>query len=846
MPNSPSQILDQVACELKLSAASVERTRQLLDDGNTVAFITRYRKDQTGGLDEDQIRTIERETGSLRQLAARKATILKSIEAQGKLTSELREEIDSASSLRRLEDLYLPFKAKKQTLATLARERGLAPLAEQILGGEFDPAELEARSAPFVDAGGSLATIADVKAGVAHLMAEQFSERADVRDRARQILGQTAELVVSKIATADAESDAIQPSSQPTADKAVPGQPAEESLSVCQRKRQKLERVLQDYFGFRERLDRVRPHRVLAINRGERGKVLRVKLGRDMEAIQAKGQSLLVSEDHSHRAFLLECARDAMQRLVVPSLEREIRRELTEHAEAHAVGVFARNLRKLLLQPPVHGRRVLAIDPGFKSGCQLAALDAFGTVLGHNTIHLVGGEENVQSARTQLAELVTVHELSAIAIGNGSGCRETEEVVADVIAYELAGRGVEYAIVNGAGASVYSASTLGREELSEYDAIYRGAVSIGRRLIDPLSELVKINPANIGVGMYQHDVKAKHLRESLDAVVESCVNYVGVDVNAASPALLSYVSGLNQLTARRLYEYRQEHGPFRSREQLKDVPGIGEATFVQSAGFLRIVGGDESLDATWIHPESYSVATKLLGRFGCTLADFAEALASKGELDLAALAQELDVGELLLKDILSALRRPGRDPREDLPAPAFRSGIMKLDDVEPGMELSGTVINVVDFGAFVDIGLSDSALIHISHLADRFIRDPHDVVSIGDVLSVWVLSVDKERRRVALTAIAPGSQSRTNPPERQETAEPKPARKPSRPRQTKRSSGQRAESRPRPPKFRKRPTTPAKPITQQMVEGAEPMRSFSDLVQYYEVKEKDTPEEGEA
>ena len=557
-------------------------------------------------------------------------------------------------------------------------------------------------------------------------------------------------------------------------------------------------------------------------------------------------QSLLVSEDHSHRELLLECARDAIQRLVVPSLEREIRRELTEHAEAHAVRVFARNLRKLLLQPPVHGRRVLAIDPGLKNGCKLAALDAFGKVLDHSTIHLVGGEENVQGARMQLAELVTRHELPAIAIGNGSGCRETEEVVADVIANELEGRGVEYVIVNGAGASVYSASALGREELPDYDAIYRGAISIGRRLLDPLSELVKINPANIGVGLYQHDVKAKHLRESLNAVVESCVNYVGVDVNAASPALLSYVSGLNQLTARRLYEYRQEHGPFRSREQLKDVPGIGEATFVQAAGFLRIAGGDELLDATWIHPESYSVATKLLERFDCQLADFAAALASNGPPDLAGFAQELDVGELLLRDILSALRRPGRDPREDLPAPVFRSGIMKLDDVEPGMELSGTVINVVDFGAFVDIGLSDSALIHISHLADRFIRDPHDVVSIGDVLRVWVLSIDKERRRVALTAILPGSQRKTGPSERPETAKRKPARKPQRPQQVKRSSAQPGESRPRPPKFRQRPAAPAKPITQQMVEGDEPMRSFSDLVQYYEVKDKDTSDEGEA
>ena len=843
MSNSPSTILDQAARVTKLPVASVERTLQLLDAGNTVAFITRYRKDQTGGLDEEQIRMIEREAGTLRQLAARKSTILKSIETQGKLTPALRRKIESAISLRRLEDLYLPYKAKKQTLATLARERGLAPLAEQILRGDFATEELEARSEAVLDAD-QLPTTADVKAGVAHLIAEQFSEQADVRERTRQLLGKTAELVVSKVETADGEVGELPPPAAADGEN-VGGGPAEESLSVRQRKRQKLERALQDYFGFRERLDRVRPHRVLAINRGERAKVLRVKLDAAVPAIQAEVQNLLVSEDHAHRELLLECVRDAMQRLVVPCLEREIRRELTEHAEAHAVRVFARNLRKLLLQPPVHGRRVLAIDPGFKNGCKLAALDAFGSVLDHSTIHLVGGEENVQVARRQLAELVTKHELSAIAIGNGSGCRETEQVVADVIANELEGRGVEYVIVNEAGASVYSASTLGREELPEYDAIYRGAISIGRRLLDPLSELVKINPANIGVGLYQHDVKAKHLRESLNAVVESCVNYVGVDVNTASPALLSYVSGLNQLTARRLYEYRQEHGPFRSREQLQDVPGIGEATFVQAAGFLRIAGGDEPLDATWIHPESYSVATKLLERFACGLGDFADATANNGQLDLARLAQDLSVGELLLEDILSALRRPGRDPREDLPAPIFRSGIMKLDDVQPGMELSGTVINVVDFGAFVDIGLSDSALIHISHLADRFIRDPHDVVSIGDVLRVWVLTVDKDRRRVSLTAIKPGTAKRTGPAVTAETGKPRPARKRPRAKPPKRAGEQRGETRPGPPKSRKRPSAPAKPITQQMVEGDEPMRSFSDLVQYYEVKEKDTPQEGQ-
>ena len=596
-----------------------------------------------------------------------------------------------------------------------------------------------------------------------------------------------------------------------------------------QRRRQKLERALQNYFGFRERVDRVRPHRVLAINRGERGKVLKVKLEGNHAALLADAAGLLMPPNHPLVEFLREQLHDAMQRLVLPSLEREIRREISERAEAHAVHVFARNLRKLLLQPPVSGRRLLAIDPGFKSGCKLAAIDEFGRVLDNRVVHLVGSDENVQIAREKVVQLVNKHSLSAIAIGNGTACRESEEVVAAAIASELRGSGVEYVIVNGAGASAYSTSAIGREELPEYDALYRGAISIGRRLLDPLSELVKINPANIGVGMYQHDVKAKHLRDSLDAVVESCVNYVGVDLNSASPALLSHVSGLNQLTARRIYEHRQEHGPFRSRDQLKEVPGIGDATFVQAAGFLRIQDGEEPLDATWIHPESYPIARKLLVRLNCGIEAFSD---GAKELDVAALADELAdelaVGQMLLQDIVSAFRRVGRDAREGLPAPIFRSGIMKLDDIEPGMELSGTILNVVDFGAFVDIGLYDSALVHISHLANRYIRDPHDVVSIGDVIRVWVLEVDKERRRVALTAIPSNRRQLRRDAKKQGQSQAKQTNKPPR-----------KQPVPRPPKFRQRSAKPAKPITPQMVEGDEPMRSFSDLMQYYEVRQKD-------
>ena len=799
------------------------------------------------------------------------------------------------------------------------------------------------------------------------------------------------------------------------------------------RKRQKKVESFKDYFRYQEPLAKVPPHRLLAINRGDRSKILRVKIDADMGPITEKAEKLLVSAEHPHAEFLRGCVRDALTRLIYPSLEREIRRELTDRAEAHAVHVFARNLRQLLLQPPVRDRRVLAIDPGFRSGCKLAAIDEFGSVLGHTVIHVIGKAEIVRRGRQQMLEMITMYQIPVIAIGNGTACRETERLVADVIAKELKERDVQYAIVNEAGASVYSTSPLGREELPKFDPVLRSAISIGRRLQDPLSELVKINPANIGVGLYQHDVRAKHLEESLDAVVESCVNFVGVNVNTASPSLLRYVSGLNQLTARRLYEYRQKHGPFRNRAQFKDVPGFGDATFIQAAGFLKIIGGDNPLDATWIHPESYETAERVITELGGrvdelaasehggrlaaptaaqTKRDFGDGVSpeesgeseqsvaaeeSEGtsessaasvapevdvvelqsepqivvvdeapvddtpepqaepkaeeppaepqaelpaepqaepaaepqtespavehpvpesaqaetaepdsaevplpetepaaaepaapetpepdqsppestepvlpepgvseagapepetpdpkvsqvepplplakraaDADVGALAGQLGVGQLLLSDILSSLTRPGRDPREDLPPPSFRREIIKLEHLQQGKELTGTILNVVDFGAFVDIGLPDSGLIHISRLADRFIRDPHEVVSVGDLLTVWVVEVDKQRRRVSLTAIKPGTEKpaaeRGDKPaqsRRREQRQRKPA-----PRRddARRSNRTRSERTPRRPPAK---PVPAPPITDAMAEGKEPMRSFSDLLQFHEKK----------
>jgi uncharacterized protein len=792
----------------------------LLDEGNTVPFITRYRRDQTGGLDEVDIRRIAECVGKVRQLADRKQTILRTIQGQGQLTPELAARIESAESAKQLEDLYLPFKPRKLSLAEIARQRRLEPLAREIIAADPMAANLDARAADFVDAEGEVATVADALLGVGHIIADDFSERADLRQRLRGILSRKAHLKSQRV---ESEGKALS----------------------------KDEKHYRDYFEYSEHIQRVPPHRALAINRGERAKLLKVRIDGPLDELQAAAEELLVPAGHPHADFLRGCVRDALTRLVLPSLEREIRREITEYCEAHAVEVFARNLRNLLLQSPVTGRRVLALDPGFKSGCKAAVIDECGNPLEHAVLHIIGQKEKREAAARKIVELVKNHGCNVIAVGNGTAGRETEALVSALVTGELQELDVGYVIVNEAGASVYSTSGYGREELPNHEAAVRGAISIGRRLQDPLSELVKIEPANIGVGLYQHDVKARHLHASLDAVVESCVNYVGVDVNTASPALLRYVSGLNQTTARGFHEWRSKNGPFTSRQQFLEVPGFGEAAFVQAVGFLKITGGVNPLDATWIHPESYPVAVQVLERLGGKPEDLtsrqeADALAEKAAaLDLPGLARELGVGRLLLTDIVEQLARPGRDPREDLPQPFFKKGVLKLEDLEVGMELMGSVLNVVDFGAFVDIGLHDSGMVHISQLSSRYVRDPHDVVTVGQIVKVWVLEIDKARRRVALTMIAPGS-VKPQPGRRQDGGQEKA--------QERRPPSQQAE-RPRPPKPRQReqertprePRTrtytakpakkPAKKLTDAMREGKEPLRTFGDLKQFFEKRE---------
>ncbi|MFV1964043.1 MAG: Tex-like N-terminal domain-containing protein [Pirellulaceae bacterium] len=859
MPSLQSTDLDLIAQNLRMPPEQVQRTLTLLDEGNTVAFVARFRKDQTGGLNEEQVSQVHRQVTRQRLLSERKQTILKSIESQGKLTATLESLIRAAPSTKRLEDLYLPYKPKKQTLATLARQRGLEPFAREILDSAPAARQLDTRANDFVSPGRGLNSAAEVLLGVGHLLAERFSERADLRSKLRKAFHHSGQLV-----SAGPEEPTNQARSR-----------SGNGISAKDRKRQRLEKAFADYCGFRESIAKVPPHRILAINRGERAKVLRVKVEGDAEAMFAAATTLLIDEEHPHVEFLRACVRDALNRLVLPSLEREIRRELTEKAEDHAVQVFARNLRKLLLQPPVRGRRILAIDPGFRSGCKIVTLDEFGNVLENSVLHVIGGDERMTQGRTTLVDMIRRLDISVVAIGNGTACRETEKLVSETLAEELQGEGAVYVMVNEAGTSAYSTSPIACEELPDHDAEERGAISIGRRLLDPLSELVKINPANIGVGLYQHDVKARHLRESLDAVVESCVNYVGVDANTASPALLSYVSGLNQLTARRLFDHRREHGPFRNRNQFREVTGIGEATIVQAAGFLKITDGDNPLDATWIHPESYDVARRVLEHLGSNVDELAGvvgqrrvAITPHGEspngqateagteslpervarVDAAALAEELGIGELLLEDILTSLAKPGRDPRDDLPPPAFRTGIMRLEDLKQDMELSGTVLNVVDFGAFVDIGISDSALVHISRLADRFVRDTHEIVSVGDILTVWVLDVDKTRRRVSLTAVKPGTEKRGTSGNHRAEGTVKTKKKPSAKAPANSQSHERSAAGPRkrmrPPKprgsDRPRQRKPTRPITDAMVDGNEPMRSFSDLIQYFEKKQPKT------
>jgi protein Tex len=716
-----------IASELGFRLEQVENAIALLDEGNTIPFVTRYRKERTGNLDETELRAIQQLVSVQRQLAERAQTILRLIDTQGKMTPELRASIESAKSLKRLDDLYLPFRPKRTSRASQAKENGLEPLAKAVWNQDSALTDLNAAVCELLDPEKKLNSVEDVLQGVSDIISEWISEMADIRSRCRRIAKKTARLKVVATKSGKASGEEYR-----------------------------------NYFDYSELVSAIPPHRVLAINRGEKAGMLRVKMEWDEARANTELLIALRLNDNRFGEFLQTCAADAITRLIFPSLERELRREMTEAAESQAISVFARNLRNLLLQSPMHGQRVLAIDPGFRTGCKVAVLDDCGNCLATDVIYVTGSAEKRAANTQKLHDLLGEHNCQLVAIGNGTGCRETEEMISGLIAEKLPD--LRYLIVNEAGASVYSTSTVAREEFADFDATVRGTISIGRRLLDPLSELVKIEPQHIGVGMYQHDIGSRKLKESLDDVVESCVNFVGVDLNTASASLLRYVSGLNQLIARRVVAYRDENGRFTNREQLKSVPGIGDATFTQAAGFLKILEGDEPLDNTWIHPESYESANGLLQRISLTPqqlisseTDPEELQKITSEIDVKEVAGELNIGQPTLQDILESLLRPGRDPRVDQPGPVFKQGILKLDDLHAGMELTGTILNVVDFGAFVDVGLKDSGLVHISQITNNFIKNPHGLVSVGDVVTVWVMEIDQKRRRVSLTMISPGT-----------------------------------------------------------------------------------------
>lgn len=798
MEEPPPIDYGRVADELQLQPSQVKRATELLDEGNTVPFITRYRKEQTGNLDEEQLRQVQERVGTLRQLAQRANTILRLIDAQGRLTDKLRAAIQGAETLKRLEDLYLPYRPKRRSRAMLARERGLEPLAERIWSQDPSLTDIAQAAMDFVDPDQELPTSADVLRGAADILAERVGENADVRSRARKIVWQSGSFKV-------------------TAAKKAPENAHE----------------FQDYFNYSEAVSRIPPHRLLALNRGEKAGALKVKLEWDQTQAHTTACALLRIEKHRFREYLERCVADALQRLVEPSLDRELRRELTERAERHAVSVFARNLKSLLLQPPLSGRRILAIDPGFRTGCKVAVLDERGNCLAVDVVYVTGSEEKRLANIERLGDLARLHRCDLFAIGNGTACRETEELISQMIARHNSD--VRYIIVNEAGASIYSASPVAREEFPDLDATVRGTISIGRRLQDPLSELVKIDPQHIGVGLYQHDITPRLLRESLDRVIESCVNFVGVDLNTASASLLRHVSGFNQLIARRVVEWRDQYGPFRRRRQLMDVPGVGDATFTQAAGFLKIANGDEPLDGTWIHPESYEVTHKLLDRLAIRPEDLLDRSDASPAMpkklpasDLESFAASLNVGLPTLQDIVDALSRPGRDPRTDLPGPLFKTGVLKLDDLQEGMELKGTVLNVVDFGAFVDMGLKDSGLVHISQMSSGYVRSPHEVVSVGDVVTVWVLGVDRERRRVSLTMVKPETSSPARVPQSPVETE----RRPQTPKPTKPQHAQPGgQTTSQPPQRRpKREPEPSPPdLTQEARDGRKPLRGFDEL-----------------
>lgn len=706
-------IIKIISDELGVRQSQTEAAVKLIDEGNTIPFIARYRKEATGALNDEQLRNLDERLRYLRSLEERKAAVLASIEEQGMLSEELKSEIDKATTLVAVEDLYRPYKPKKKTRASIARQKGLEGLA-MIISLQRTNRSIEEEAQSFVSEDKGVADVKEAIAGALDIIAENISDDAQYRTYIRKLS-------------------------------------MKEGLISSQAKDKSAESVYEMYYDFEEPVSKIVGHRILALNRGEKEKVLTVKILAPVEKIVAYLEKQIITSDNRFTTPLLkEAIADSYDRLIAPSIERDIRNELTEKAEDGAITVFGKNLKQLLLQPPIAGHVVLGWDPAFRTGCKLAVVDPTGKVLETKVIFPTAPQNKVAEAKAELKRLIKKYNITLISLGNGTASRESEQVIVELI--KEIDTPLQYVIVSEAGASVYSASKLATEEFPNFDVGQRSAASIARRLQDPLSELVKIEPKAIGVGQYQHDMNQKKLDESLGGVVEDSVNMVGVDLNTASAALLEYVSGINKTLARNIVAYREANGKFITRADLLKVDKLGPKAFEQCAGFLRIPGGKNLLDNTGVHPESYEATRKLLEITDTDMGDKTKLGALlQDDKSVRRLSEELGIGELTLKDIVKELMKPGRDPREDMPKPVLKSDVLDMEDLKPGMRLKGTVRNVIDFGAFVDIGVHQDGLVHISQITDRYIKHPLDALSIGDVVEVEVLSVDVKKKRISLT-----------------------------------------------------------------------------------------------
>ena len=711
------KIINQIAIELQVKNFQVENAVKLIDEGNTIPFIARYRKEATGGLSDEQLRELGERLNYLRNLEERKQEVTKSIEEQGKMTEEIAKALEVAVTLADVEDIYRPFKQKKKTRATVAKAKGLEPLSEIIYNQE-EKEQIEKIAQNYVDEEKGVNSVEEAIQGALDIIAENISDNSEFRKKIKKICYR-------------------------------------EGVVSCKQAKEEEKSNYEMYYDYNETVAKIPSHRILAINRGEKEEFLKVKIEKPEEKILNTIERNVIKGKTQFEEMLKNTILDSFKRLIEPSIDREIRSDLTEKAEEKAIKVFGKNAKQLLLGAPIKGKTVMGFDPAYRTGCKIAVIDETGKVLDTATVYPTAPQNDVENAKKELLKLIEKDKVDMIAIGNGTASRESEQFVADMI--KDTSREVNYVIVSEAGASVYSASKLATEEYPDINVSIRGAISIARRLQDPLAELVKIDPKAIGVGQYQHDVNQKNLAESLNGVVEDAVNKVGVDVNTATPSLLSYVAGINSSVAKNIVKYREENGKIKTRKQLLNVPKLGKVAFEQCAGFLRIMDGDNPIESTSVHPESYEATEKLLQNIGFAPKDLQEKEKTLNlreklkSIDIPLTAKELNIGEMTLKDIIDELSKPGRDPREDMPKPVLRSDVLKFEDLKEGMVLNGTVRNVIDFGAFVDIGVKYDGLVHISEMSEKYIKNPSEVVSVGDVVKVKVINIDSDRKKVSLS-----------------------------------------------------------------------------------------------